>query len=38
MRDVIKTDERFTLEDLLQALGPSELDAIGDVKHGEGPR
>jgi hypothetical protein len=38
MRYELETDEGFTLEDLLQALGPLELDAIGDVKHREGPR
>jgi hypothetical protein len=38
MRYEIEADEGLTLEDLLQALGPLELDAIGDVKHGRGPR
>jgi hypothetical protein len=38
MRYKIETDEGFALDDLMPALGPLELDAIGDVKHGEGPR
>jgi hypothetical protein len=32
-----ETDEGFTLEDLLQALGRWELQALGDVKHGDVP-
>jgi hypothetical protein len=34
----IETDEGLTLEDLLQALGRLELDALGNVKQGEVPR
>jgi hypothetical protein len=33
----IETDEGFSLEDLLQALGRLELQAWGSVKHGEVP-
>jgi hypothetical protein len=34
----IETDEGLTLEDLLQALGRLDLDALGYVNHGEVPR
>lgn len=34
----IETDEGFALEDLMVALGRLELQALGDVKHGEVPR
>jgi hypothetical protein len=34
----IETDEGFTLEDLLQALGRLELKACGRVTHGDVPR
>jgi hypothetical protein len=33
----IETDEGFSLEDLRQELGRWELQALGYVKHGEGP-
>jgi hypothetical protein len=33
----IETDEGFSLEDLLQALGRLELQALGYVKHGDVP-
>ena len=38
MRYEIETDEGFTLDDLLQALGRWELQALGRVKHGDVPR
>lgn len=34
----METDEGFDLEDLMQGLGRSELDALGYVKHGDVPR
>jgi hypothetical protein len=34
----IETDEGFALEDLLQALGRLEREALGYVKHGDVPR
>ena len=34
----IETDEGFSLEDLMQALGRLELQALGWVKHGDVPR
>jgi hypothetical protein len=34
----IETDEGFTLDDLLQALGRWELQALGRVKHGDIPQ
>jgi hypothetical protein len=34
----IETDEGFSLEDLLQALGRLELDALGRVTHGDVPQ
>jgi hypothetical protein len=34
----IETDEGFSLEDLMQALGRLELQALGYVKHGDVPR
>jgi hypothetical protein len=34
----IKTDESFALEDLMQALGRLELQALGYVKHGPVPQ
>jgi hypothetical protein len=33
----IETDEGFSLEDLMQALGRLELQALGRVKHGDVP-
>jgi hypothetical protein len=33
----IETDEGFALEDLMQALGRWELQALGRVKHGDVP-
>jgi hypothetical protein len=33
----IETEEGFSLEDLMQALGRLELDALGYVKHGDVP-
>ena len=33
----IETDEGFSLEDLMQALGRLELRALGYVKHGDVP-
>jgi len=33
----IETDEGFSLEDLMQALGRLELSALGWVKHGDVP-
>jgi hypothetical protein len=33
----IETDTGFTLEDLLQALGRLELQALGWVNHGDVP-
>ena len=34
----IETEEGFSLEDLMQALGRLELQALGYVKHGDVPR
>ena len=34
----IETEEGFTLEDLMGALGRLELQALGYVKHGDVPR
>jgi hypothetical protein len=36
--DEIETEEGFGLEDLPQALGRWELDALGRVKHGDVPQ
>jgi hypothetical protein len=33
----IESDEGFSLEDLMQALGRLELNALGRVKHGDVP-
>jgi hypothetical protein len=35
--DAIETDEGFSLDDLMQALGRLELQALGRVKHGDVP-
>jgi hypothetical protein len=37
MLDKIEIDAGFSLEDLLQALGRLELQALGRVKHGDMP-
>jgi hypothetical protein len=34
----IETDEGFSLDDLMQALGRLELNALGRVKHGDVPQ
>jgi hypothetical protein len=34
----IETDAGFSLEDLMQALGQLELQALGYVKYGDAPR
>ena len=34
----IETDEGFSLEDLMAELGRLELQALGQVKHGDVPR
>ena len=34
----IETDAGFALEDLMQELGRLELQALGDVKHGDVPQ
>jgi hypothetical protein len=36
--DEMETDKGFSLENLFQELGRLELNALGDVKHGDVPQ